>query len=60
MAFNIEQTQEVTFNCIDGMMTYIEQEKQNTSRIAIGGLLREGAIGNLEKPHPKNDKIKHF
>ena len=38
MTFKLEKTQQAVFDCVDGMMTYFEQEKKNTSCITIGGL----------------------
>ncbi len=43
MAFKLEMTPQITFDCLNGLMSYVEHEKKNTSRIAIGGLLSEGA-----------------
>ena len=55
MTFKLEYTQQVTFDCIDGMMTHLEGEKQNTSRITIGGLLSEGAYFQNDQSFGKND-----
>jgi len=60
MAFNIEKTKETAFDCVEGMMTYIEQEKQNTSRISIGGLLREGAAFQGDVSFGKSDYALKF
>jgi hypothetical protein len=44
MSFKLEKTKQAVFDCLDGMLTYVEQEKKNTSRITIGGLISEGAV----------------
>lgn len=43
MTFKLEKTKQVKFDCIDGMMTYLEMEKKNTKRINIGDLLGQAA-----------------
>ena len=55
MAFKVEKTKEVTFESVESMMTYIEQEKKNTSRISIGGLLTEGATFQNDESFGKDD-----
>ena len=55
MAFKLEKTQEITFDCIDGMMTYLEEEKKNTLRINIGDLLGQVACFSDDRSFGKSE-----
>ena len=49
MTFTVEDTKQISFDSIEGMLSYVEQEKKNTSRISIASLLAEGATFHDDK-----------
>jgi hypothetical protein len=49
MAFILEKTQAVSFDCIEGMLSYVEHEKKHTARISVVSLLAEGATFHDDK-----------